>query len=78
MWRAAAALRAQTLARAAARPQRLRLARRGLPDACVGRGVAVAHLDLPILELLVSDPHERGPVDALDDKGVRMVVLGAL
>ena len=73
------------MARAAAQPQRLwvralprRVARRGLPDACVRRGVAVAHLDLPLLELLVSDLHERGPVDALDDKGVRVVLLGAL
>ena len=76
---AAEALGRRTGARAAARPQRLRaralprrLARRGLPDVCV------AHLELPLLELLVSDLHKRGPVDALDDKGVRVVVLGAL
>ncbi len=81
MERAATALGVRMLTRAAARPQRLRarvlprrLARRNLPDGCVG----VAHLELPFLELLISDLHERGPVDALDDKSVRVVVLGAL
>ena len=71
--------------RAAARSQRLRarvlpqlLARPGLSDAYAGRGAAVAHLDLPLLELLVSELHERRTVDALNDEGVRVVVLGAL
>ena len=53
----------------------------GLRDACVWRGMAwrgVACLELPVLELLVGNLHERGPVDALDKEGVRVIVFGAL